>query len=160
MMPVQGHQLLAGEEPEPQKERHRWITQVLGQSRRGFQIGLLDNVRRVDPPLQPSIHPQRNHAPEPISVPYEEGPQSPRITAGRLLEQLIGRIRVAGHRKHRAESGLHRNQGSAHGVVQNGCLAGDILISHRRADTSPKRQRVSFNMRRPPRWYAGGAIRV
>ena len=105
MMPVQGHQLLRGEESEPQKERRCRIAQVLGQSNRSFQVRFLDDVRRVDPPLQSAIHPERNHAPKPIFVPYEQGPEGPRITAGRLLEQVIGRIRVAGHRKHHAWSG-------------------------------------------------------
>ena len=61
-MPVQSHQLLTGEEPEPQEKRRRRITQVLGQSNGCFQICFLDHIRGVDPPLQPPIQPQRNHA--------------------------------------------------------------------------------------------------
>ncbi len=89
-MPVQRDQLLAGEEPEPQEERHRRIAQVLGQSNRCFQIRFLDDVRGVDPPLQPPIQPQRNHAAEPISVLSQQIPQTPWVAPGRLFEQLVG----------------------------------------------------------------------
>ena len=96
-MPVQGHQLLAGEEPEPQKERHRGIAQVLGQPGRGLQIRFLDHVRRVDPPLEPPIHPQGDHAAKPISVPRQQRPQDLPIPLRGLLEYSVGLARIQGH---------------------------------------------------------------
>ena len=60
---------LTGQEPQPEKQRHRpgpggtRPDAVLASS-----IGLLNDVGRVDPPLEPAIQPQGDHALEPVAV--------------------------------------------------------------------------------------------
>jgi hypothetical protein len=47
--------------------------------------------------LQAPVEPQRDHAPESISVLGQQRPQAPPIPLGRLLEQAVRLIRVSGH---------------------------------------------------------------
>ena len=84
MMPVQRDQFLAGEKSQPQEERHRRIAEVC-QSGRGFQIRLLDHVRRIDAPLQPAIEPQRNHAPQPVLVLCQQRSENLPVAPRRLF---------------------------------------------------------------------------
>jgi hypothetical protein len=45
---------------------------MLGEPPRGVETGLLDHVRRVDPPLQPPIQVQGHHAEQAVPIPREQ----------------------------------------------------------------------------------------
>jgi hypothetical protein len=96
-MAVQDQQPLAGEETQPQEERHRWLAHVLRQSSPGFQVRLLENVGGVDPPLQPLVEAQGHHAPQPIGVPREQLAPPPGVSRGRQPEEVIRLARVLCH---------------------------------------------------------------
>ena len=81
------HQPLAGQEPEPEEERHRGVLVVFRQPPGRVEARLLDDVGRVDPPLQPPVEAQGDHATQPLAVPAQQLPQSPLVPAHGLLDQ-------------------------------------------------------------------------
>ena len=50
--PVQGLERLARQEPQPEEQRHRRrFADILRQAAGGLQVGVLDHVGGIDPPL-------------------------------------------------------------------------------------------------------------
>ena len=56
VLPVDRHQPLAGQEPQPQEQRHGRIGQVLVQLPRGVEIRLLEHVGGIDPARHAAVH--------------------------------------------------------------------------------------------------------
>ena len=66
------HQSLTGQQPEPEKKRHRGVLMVLRQPPSRIKARLLDDIRWVDPPLQPPVQAKRDHAAQTLAVPTQE----------------------------------------------------------------------------------------
>ena len=65
-------QPLAGEEPQPEEERHRRVVEVLRQPADRIEHRLLDDVGGVDPPLEPPVQPQGDHAAQAVAMPGQQ----------------------------------------------------------------------------------------
>ena len=63
VLPVQGHQPLAGDQPQPQEDRDRRVRDILTGAPGDVEVGLLQDVGGIDPPLEPPIEPQAHHPP-------------------------------------------------------------------------------------------------
>ena len=87
VLPVLVQQPLAGQEPEPEEERHRRVLAVLRQPAGRIEARLLDDIRRVDAPLQPAVEAQGDHAPQPVAVPAQQLPERPLVAPHGLLDQ-------------------------------------------------------------------------
>ena len=98
MMTVQPEQAIPGELPEPRIEGHRPTPQVIGQVASRVGEGLLNNIRRIEPGRQATVHPHRDHALQPGAVPLQEPTTSPVIAAAGPLQQCIGLVAVVSHR--------------------------------------------------------------
>ena len=100
--PVLVHQPLAGQEPEPEEERHRGILEILRQPPGRIEARLLEDVGRVDPALQPPVEPQGDHATQPLAMPAQQLSQSSLIPAHGLLDQpaRLTPIGTVGHGRH------------------------------------------------------------
>ena len=68
VLPVQSHQPLARDQAEPEENRHPGILPVLGGTLGHIQVRLLQDVGRVETPLEPPIHPELHHPPQPVPV--------------------------------------------------------------------------------------------
>ena len=93
-------QPLAGDQPEPEVERHgRGVAGVLGEPLADVEIGLLEDVGRIDPAGEPAVEPQADHPPEPLAIAVEERGQR-RLVAGQgAAEEKIRVVaRRIGHR--------------------------------------------------------------
>ena len=89
-------QPLAGDQPEPQVERHRRrVAGVLGEPPADVEIRVLEHVGRIDPAGEPAIQPQANPPAEPRAMAVEERGQG-RLIAGQGAAEE--KIRVVAHR--------------------------------------------------------------
>jgi hypothetical protein len=79
MAAVEFEELLAGQEAQPERERHPGRAEVLGQPAGSFDEGFLDDVGRVDARLQPPVESQADHAPQALAMLLEEIPQGLRV---------------------------------------------------------------------------------
>ena len=91
-----GHELLAGDQPQPQVERDRGVAQVVGQLERGLQEGLLEHVGGVDAALQPAVQAQRHHAAQALAVLRQDPAPEVLIPGSDLLQQAADLTRVGG----------------------------------------------------------------
>ena len=67
--PVQRLESLRGQIPQPEEKRHgRRLPEILRQSPRGLQARVLDHVGGINSPLEPAVHAQRHHPPQPLAV--------------------------------------------------------------------------------------------
>ena len=82
-------QPLAGQEPEPEEERHRRVLEVLRQPPGGVEVGLLDHVGGVDPALEAAVEPQGDHPPQPVAVPRQQLRPGPLVAPRGLLDQAV-----------------------------------------------------------------------
>jgi hypothetical protein len=99
MLPVLVLQALAGEEPEPEEERHRGVLVVFRQPPGRIETRLLNDIGRGDPPLQPPVEAQCDHATQPLAIPAQELPESPLVPAQGLFDQRR-RIAPVGYVSH------------------------------------------------------------
>ena len=88
-------QPLAGDVPQPEEERHRRILAILGQPPAGLQHRVLDDVRGVDPPLEPAVEAQRDHAPQAVAMPGQQLAPRLLVTLERAVDQAL-RLDVTG----------------------------------------------------------------
>jgi hypothetical protein len=72
---MQVAELSAGDRPHPQKERYRWLRGISWQGPGDLEVGVLENVRRIDPALEPPVHSQLHHAAQAAAVAVKELPQ-------------------------------------------------------------------------------------
>jgi hypothetical protein len=86
---VQGQERLASEEAEPEEWGHGRLGDVLSRPPGDLKIGLLEHVRRVDPPPEPPVDAQANHVPQPLAVPGEQLGQRPLVAHLEAAEQVI-----------------------------------------------------------------------
>ena len=71
--PVEVDQLLAGDQPEPEVERHRLgVAGVVGQPPSSLEVCLLQNIIGVDPAGEPAIEPEPDQPTEPLPLGVEE----------------------------------------------------------------------------------------
>jgi hypothetical protein len=97
VLPVQGHQPLAGDQPQPQEDRDRGVRDILTGAPSDVEVGLLQDVGGIDPPLEPPIEPQPHDPPQPIATPGEERDQRSLIATLDALEQVIEVAGVGDH---------------------------------------------------------------
>jgi hypothetical protein len=97
VVPVQGLELAAGEQPEPKEERHRRVAQVRRKAPGGFQVSLLEHVGRVDTPLKPSVQPELHHAVQPLPVPVKGLAQGLGIPVAGALQEFRSVPGITGH---------------------------------------------------------------
>ena len=70
--PVQVGQLLAGDQPEPEVERHRLrIAGVVRQPLPGLEIGVLEDVVGIDPTREAAVEPEPDQPPQPVALGVE-----------------------------------------------------------------------------------------
>src|SRR4051794_14240082 len=99
MPPVLVLQALAGEKPEPEEERHRAVLVVFRQPPGRIEARLLDDIGRVNPPLQPPVEAQCDHATQPLAIPAQQLPESPLVPAQGLFDQMR-RLAPVGYLSH------------------------------------------------------------
>ena len=88
-------QPLAGQKPQPEEERHRRVLPVLGQAVAGLEHRLLDDVRGIDPPLEPAVQAQRDHAPQAVAIPGQQLAPRRLVALDCAVDQAL-RLDVAG----------------------------------------------------------------
>jgi hypothetical protein len=81
MHPVQVDEPLAGEAPDPEKKRQHGARRVFGKAAGDVEIGLLDDVRRVETAGKPMVQAKPDHPLESIAVSRKELGQR-RVFAG------------------------------------------------------------------------------
>jgi hypothetical protein len=73
---------LKGQEPEPEKERHRIrLTSVLTQPVERLHACLLEDVRRIDSPPEPPVEAELDHPMQSVMVSLEQ--RTPQLTIAR-----------------------------------------------------------------------------
>ena len=88
-MAVQGLERLAGQEAEPEERGHGRLGQVFPRPAGDLEIGVLEDVGRVDAPLQPPVEAEPDHPPQPLAVPGEQLGQGPLVPAFEAEEQVV-----------------------------------------------------------------------
>ena len=92
-------QLVARDAPQPEEERHRGLAHVGSQILPGFQVGILQDVRGINTPLEPLIETKGHHSVQTLTTLAQESVPGTRIALGGLLQELIGFVRFAWHRR-------------------------------------------------------------
>jgi hypothetical protein len=87
--PMGVDQLLCGELPQPEIELHRRLGRIVGQTAGGFDHRFLDDVRGIDPAIEPTVEPQADHVPQPVAVAAEQFGNGPLVAPRRLSEQFV-----------------------------------------------------------------------
>jgi hypothetical protein len=90
---------LADDHPEPEEERQRGPARVPRQLLRQVDVRVLEHVRGVDPPLQPAVEPEPDHAPESGAILREELGQDLLVPVGGAPDQVIDVSGIGVHRK-------------------------------------------------------------
>ena len=92
---MQVGQLLAGDQPEPEVERHRRGSRAYSaQPLADVEVGVLEDVGGIDPAREPAVEPQADHPPQPVAIAVEQRGQG-RLVAGQgALEKKPGRRRL------------------------------------------------------------------
>jgi hypothetical protein len=93
-MAMELQEFLAGDEAEPEEERHGRPGNELAEPAGGLELGFLDDVGRVDSPLEPAIEAEGDHPLQPVAVPVEEKAEAGRVTVGRSHDQRRIRVRT------------------------------------------------------------------
>src|SRR4051794_9809018 len=88
-MTVEGDEPLSGEESQPKVGRHCRVAQVLTGTLRHVEIGLLENVGRVDASLETVVETQLDHPPQSLTMKGEEFDQSPSVSTTDPEKQVI-----------------------------------------------------------------------
>ena len=89
-------QPLAGDQPEPEVERHRrGVAGVVGDPLADVEIRVLEHVGRIDPAREPAVEPQADHPPQPVAIAVEERGEGRLITGQGAAEE---KTRVVAHR--------------------------------------------------------------
>ena len=80
--PVQVGQLLAGDQPEPEVERHRLrVAGVVGQPLAGLEIGVLEDVVGIDPAREAAVEPEPDQPPQPVALGVEQRGEARLVSA-------------------------------------------------------------------------------
>jgi hypothetical protein len=79
---VQEQQRLAGQEAEPEERGQGRPGEVLRGAAGDLEVGLLEDVGRVEPPPQPPVEAEADHLPQPLAVPEEQ------LAQGRFVPPL------------------------------------------------------------------------
>jgi hypothetical protein len=90
-------QPLAGEVSQPEEERHRRVLAKLCQAATGVQHRLLDDIRRVNPPLEAAVEAQRHHSPQAVPMTGQLLAPRPLVALDRAVDQGPG-LRLTGCR--------------------------------------------------------------
>ena len=89
VLPVQAHQALPGGEPQPQVERHLRLRLVGRQLLGDIEIGLLQDVGRIEPPLQAAVQTQPDHCAKSLAITAKQLGQRRGITGGGAVDQRV-----------------------------------------------------------------------
>jgi hypothetical protein len=85
--PVQGLERLGRQEPQPEEQRHRRrFAEILRQAAGGLQVGVLDHVGGIDPPLEPAVQAEHHHPPQPVPVPGQHRAPGRTVAPRRRLQ--------------------------------------------------------------------------
>ena len=80
-------QLLAGDQPQPEVERHRLrVAGVVGSRLRGFEVSVLQDVIGVDPAGEAAVEPQPDQPAEPLTLAVEQRSEGP-LVAGQARDR-------------------------------------------------------------------------
>src|SRR5262249_4771635 len=94
---VQVNQLLAGQPPQPQEERHTRVGGVLGKALHEDEKGFLEHVFGIEAALESAVPAEVDHPPEPFAVAREQLGQGLPIAGTSLAKDVIGTAWIAGH---------------------------------------------------------------
>jgi hypothetical protein len=97
MLAVQVDQPLAGQRPQPDVKRHGRRGGVLREAPGHVEVGLLENVRGVEPPGHAVVEAEADHLAQPVAVVREQRPQGRRVPGPGPPQQVVGRRRRVGH---------------------------------------------------------------
>ncbi len=89
MMAVQGLERLGGQESEPEERRHVRLGEVFPGPTGDLEVGVLEHVGGVDPPLQPPVKAEPDHPAQALTVAGEQLGQSPLVSPLDADEQVV-----------------------------------------------------------------------
>jgi hypothetical protein len=164
VMTMDPAQFMPGEETQPQKKGQFTLAQVLGQLGEGLQVDVLEDVRGIDPALQPDVKAQSDHAAQPVAIAGQQGAPVGLAALGGTGEQLNHFSGIVSHcevhctRWHRSAHGATRAR-SMQSVCSRGSSAarfGRRLWRPQAALPNPQLQFRSRNtLKRPPTPHQG-----
>ena len=82
-------QRLTDDQPQPDEERPRMIRHELVDPFHSIEVCLLKNIIRVHAPLQSTVEPKINHAPQTVAVAREQNSQRILVTVAHSIEQAF-----------------------------------------------------------------------
>ena len=94
---VEVGQLLAGHQPQPEEE---WQVRVGAAGRHplaDLEVGVLEDVRRVDPAGQAAVEPEVDHPPQPLAIASEQRGQRRGVAGEAPAQQVIQGVGARGH---------------------------------------------------------------
>jgi hypothetical protein len=97
VVPVDVGQLLARQPPQPEEEGQRRVLDILREAPAEFQERLLQDVVGIDPPREPAVETQADHAPQPLPMPAEELGQGVLVARAGAADQVVHLAGIAGH---------------------------------------------------------------
>ncbi len=86
---MDSRQPLAGQEPEPEEDRHGLGPRVVPELTRQVEIRLLEHVVRVDPSQELPVQPDAHHLLQAIAMPAEEGGQRRGVALAGPADELV-----------------------------------------------------------------------
>ena len=89
---------LTGDQSQPQVGGNGAVSRVVGQPGGQVEIGLLEDVGRVDPSLEPAVQPQPDHLPQPRPVTFPERSEGRVFARSGAKQEVFGVIRALNHR--------------------------------------------------------------
>ena len=81
-------QLLTRDVPQPEEEGQRPVRQIIRKSSSRFEIGILKDIRLVDPALEPPVEAEADHLLEPFAIEGEELGHGRLVPGGRSSQQF------------------------------------------------------------------------
>jgi hypothetical protein len=87
MMTVQNRQPLSRDRPQPKKKGNGRIRQVVAQLPGCVQVRILKDIRWIDPTLEAPVHPECDHAAQPLAMLHEQRCPHTLITGCRAAKQ-------------------------------------------------------------------------
>src|SRR5262249_25024056 len=85
---------------QPQEKRHVWLSQIVRQVLRRFQVDFLNHVRGVDPALQALVEAKGDHAAQSVRVPRQQSAPGFLVAICGRTEQSVGFAVITGHQGH------------------------------------------------------------
>ena len=92
VLPMDPHQALAGEQPQPEEKRQLRIGRVLRQTLGVIQVRLLKHIGGIEPALQAAVQTQAHHPPQPFALPRHLKREPRQIDEGSVA--ALSRVRI------------------------------------------------------------------